>query len=70
MKNENPCFKCEHHAAGCHDDCRAYKSWQDRHIAERRKLRTLQEQENTFRGYKVETAERNKKRRRRGGDSV
>ena len=32
---ENPCFKCTHHAAGCHDDCRAYKDWQDRHIAEK-----------------------------------
>ena len=67
---ENPCFKCKHHAAGCHDDCRAYKDWQGRHIQEQRRRRTIEEFENTFRGYKVEMAERNKKRRRRGGDNV
>ena len=66
MPAENPCFKCTHHAAGCHDDCRAYKDWQDRHIAERRRIRTEQEKENMFRGYCVEISRRNQKFRDHG----
>ena len=62
MASENPCFRCEHHAAGCHDDCRAYKDWQDRHIAEQRRKRTAQEQENMLRGYHVENVRRNKRK--------
>lgn len=65
MPNENPCFRCEHHAAGCHDDCRAYKDWQERHIAEYRRRRTEQERSNALRSYCIEGVSRRKKRRER-----
>ena len=62
MASENSCFRFEHHAAGCHDDCRAYKDWQDRHIQEQRRKRTAQERENMLRGYHVENVRRNKRK--------
>lgn len=79
--NDGPCHGCKDRKPAkyvdgklvepcCHSYCELHEKWKKRQIDEQRKRRTLQEYENTFRGYKVETAERNKKRRRRGGDNV
>lgn len=66
MKNDSPCFNCPDRCAGCHGKCEQYAEWHNNHIEEQRRIRTMQEELNTMRSYKVETALRNRKRRAHG----
>ena len=64
--NDSPCFNCHDRCAGCHGTCERYAEWHNNHVEEQRRIRTMQEELNTMRSYKVETALRNRKRRAHG----
>lgn len=71
MKNDSPCRNCTAEtgrSATCHGDgtCYKYAKWKAEQIEEQRRIRTMQEELNTMRNYKVETALRNRKRRAHG----
>jgi hypothetical protein len=66
QKNDSPCFNCPDRCAGCHGKCERYAEWHNNHVDEQRRIRTIQEELNTMRSYKVECALRNKKRRAHG----
>jgi len=65
-KNEPPCKDCADRTAGCHGTCSRYKDWHEQHVQKQREIRSKQEEENTFRAYKVGVAVQNRKRRAHG----
>ena len=66
QKNDSPCYNCPDRHASCHSTCERYAEWHNNHVDEQRRIRTMQEELNTMRSYKVECALRNRKRRAHG----
>ena len=65
-EKNNPCFNCPDRSIGCHGKCEKYQTWNAAHIELNRQKRSAQERENMYRGYCVETAQRNRRSREHG----
>ena len=67
MKEQNnPCYQCPDRHVGCHSECEKYQTWNAAHIELNRQKRSAQELENMYRGYCVETTQRNRRCREHG----
>lgn len=71
MKIDCPCKHCTVETGRtptCKFDgtCDKYSTWNEKHIEENRKRRSAQERENMYRGYCVETTQRNRRCREHG----
>ena len=65
-EKNNPCFNCPDRHVGCHGKCEKYQTWNADHIERNRAIRSERERENMYRGYCVETTQRNRRSREHG----
>lgn len=63
---ENPCYGCEDRQVGCHGVCERYAAWKAEHEAEKDERYRRERPEIMTTTYKVDTAIKNNKRRRKG----
>lgn len=63
---ENPCYGCEDRQVGCHGVCERYSAWKTEHDAEKDERYRRERPEIMTTTYKVDTAIKNNKRRRKG----
>ena len=64
--NLNPCYGCEDRHAECHAGCERYAAWKAEHEAEKDERYRRERPAIMTTTYKVDTALKNKKRRRKG----
>ena len=62
---ENPCRHCTDRQVGCHAVCERYLNWEQEHKADKERIRSEKHIEYT--GYVIDSNQRRKKQKKKGG---